>query len=228
MSTETAQAPTGMLLGYARVSTADQTLALQQDALAAAGCGRIFTDTASGAKADRPGLAEAIDYARAGDTLVVWRLDRLGRSLPHLIETVGALEARGIAFRSLTESLDTTTSGGRLIFHIFASLAEFERAVIRERTHAGLVAARARGHKGGRPRVAALADPEQMALARHLYEDEHQSATVICKMLRISRSTFYRYLSQPATARKGARSVARAAALWENKRTGRDVSPVGA
>src|SRR4051812_8328774 len=114
-----------MLVGYARVSTQDQTLALQQDALQQAGCERIFTDTASGAKADRPGLDQAISFARSGDTLVVWKLDRLGRSLPHLIETVRSLEEHGIGSRSLTEQIDTTTSGGKLIFHVFAALAEF-------------------------------------------------------------------------------------------------------
>ena len=127
-----------MLIGYARVSTHDQTLALQQDALKQAGCERLFTDTASGAKADRPGLEEALSHIRSGDTLVVWKLDRLGRSLPHLIETITRLQERGIGFKSLTEQIDTTTSGGKLIFHVFAALAEFERDVIRERTQAGL------------------------------------------------------------------------------------------
>src|SRR5665648_36499 len=124
-----------MLIGYARISTTDQTLALQQDALTAA---------ASGSRIDRPGLTEALSYVRSGDTLVVWRLDRLGRSLQHLIETVTALEQRGIGFKSLTESIDTTTPGGKLIFHVFGALAEFERDLIRERTHAGLAAARVR------------------------------------------------------------------------------------
>ena len=142
-----------MLIGYARVSTADQTLALQRDALEKAGCERIFTDTASGARTERIGLDEAIDHLREGDTLVVWRLDRLGRSLKHLIETITSLNNRKIGFKSITESIDTTTSGGKLIFHIFGALAEFERDIIRERTQAGLTAARARGRKGGRPRV---------------------------------------------------------------------------
>lgn len=154
MSSETRSTPSGMLLGYARVSTADQTLALQQDALTAVGCARIFTDTASGAKADRSGLAEALAYARPGDTLVVWRLDRLGRSLLHLIQTIGMLEAHGIGFKSLTEQMDTTTSGGKLIFHIFAALSDFERRLIQERTQAGLTAARARGRRGGGHRSA--------------------------------------------------------------------------
>lgn len=141
------------LIGYARVSTAEQNLDLQQDALRKAGCERIFADTASGAKTDRPGLSEALAYLREGDVLVVWRLDRLGRSLAHLIETISALEARGVGFRSLTESIDTTTPGGRLIFHVFGALGQFERDLIRERTKAGLSAAAARGRKGGRKPV---------------------------------------------------------------------------
>jgi DNA invertase Pin-like site-specific DNA recombinase len=141
------------LIGYARVSTAEQDTALQTDALRKAGCDKIFEDTASGAKAERPGLAAALAYVREGDTLVVWRLDRLGRSLPHLIETIGALQARGVGFRSLSEAIDTTTSGGRLIFHVFGALGQFERDLIRERTKAGLTAAAARGRKGGRKPV---------------------------------------------------------------------------
>ena len=141
-----------MLIGYARVSTSDQTLELQKDALQKAGCSKIFTDTASGAKSERTGLDEALNYVRAGDTIVVWRLDRLGRSLKHLIETITGLNDRKIGFKSITESIDTTTSGGKLIFHIFGALAEFERDIIRERTQAGLNAARARGRKGGRPK----------------------------------------------------------------------------
>jgi DNA invertase Pin-like site-specific DNA recombinase len=142
-----------MLIGYARVSTSDQTLDLQKDALQKTGCDRIFTDTASGAKAERTGLDEAISHLREGDILVVWRLDRLGRSLKHLIETITALNNRDIGFKSITEAIDTTTSGGKLIFHIFGALAEFERDIIRERTQAGLNAARARGRKGGRPKA---------------------------------------------------------------------------
>src|ERR671917_2418146 len=159
-----------MQIGYARVSTEEQTLNLQLDALHAAGCEQIFTDWVSGARAERPGLANALGHLREGDTLVVWRLDRLGRSLPHLIETVTALAARGVGFRSLTESIDTTHSGGKLIFHIFGALAEFERDLIRERTRAGLAAARARGRNGCRPHARGLADPRQLALARKLYD----------------------------------------------------------
>lgn len=141
------------LIGYARVSTAEQDTALQTDALRKAGCKRIFEDTVSGTKAERPGLASALEFLRDEDVLVVWRLDRLGRSLPHLIETIGALEARGVGFRSLTEAIDTTTSGGRLIFHVFGALGQFERDLIRDRTKAGLAAAAARGRKGGRKPV---------------------------------------------------------------------------
>ncbi|MEE9103067.1 recombinase family protein [Pseudomonas nitroreducens] len=140
-------------IGYARVSTAEQHTALQTDALSKAGCERVFEDAVSGAKTERPGLTAALAYLRDGDVFVVWRLDRLGRSLPHLIETVGALEARGIGFCSLTESIDTTTPGGRLVFHVFGALAQFERDLIRERTKAGLAAAAERGRKGGRKPV---------------------------------------------------------------------------
>src|SRR5437763_6686784 len=142
-----------MLIGYARVSTQDQTLHLQKDALEKLGCNKIFTDTASGSKAERIGLDEALEYVREGDTLVVWRLDRLGRSLKHLIETITELNNRKIGFKSIQENIDTTTSGGKLVFHIFGALAEFERDIIRERTNAGLLAARARGRKGGRPKA---------------------------------------------------------------------------
>jgi DNA invertase Pin-like site-specific DNA recombinase len=141
------------MIGYARVSTQDQNLSLQLDALKSAGCQHIFEDRASGAKADRPGLAAAIAYVRAEDILVVWKLDRLGRSLTHLIDTVTALDARGVGLRSLTEAMDTTTPGGRLIFHLFGALAQFERDLIRERTRAGIEAAAKRGRKGGREPV---------------------------------------------------------------------------
>ena len=137
-------------VGYARVSTQDQNLSLQLDALAAAGCGKVFEDRASGARADRAGLQAALDYVRDGEVLVVWKLDRLGRSLPHLIETVTHLAKRGVGFRSLTEAIDTTTPGGRLVFHIFGALGQFERDLIQERTRAGLAAAATRGRKGGR------------------------------------------------------------------------------
>jgi DNA invertase Pin-like site-specific DNA recombinase len=181
-----------MLIGYARVSTQDQTLSLQQNALTKAGCNKIFTNTASGAKAERKGLEEALTYVRKGDTVVVWRLDRLGRSLPHLITTMTALEERGIGFKSLTENIDTTTSGGKLIFHIFGALAEFERNLIRERTQAGLLAARARGRIGGRPKALT---PKQIRIAQSLYDDPKNSIPEICRTLKISKVTLYRYIN---------------------------------
>src|SRR5918998_6762537 len=188
-----------MRTGYARVSTDDQTLNLQLDALNAAGCAQIFTDRVSGAKAERPGLTNALGHLRDGDTLVVWRLDRLGRSLPHLIETVTALAERGVGFQSLTEAIDTTHTGGRLIFHIFGALAEFERDLIRERTQAGLRAARARGRKGGHPRVKSLADPRQLAVAKRLYAAKQTPVGDLCRMFKVSRATFYRYINDGAT-----------------------------
>ena len=180
-----------MQIGYARVSTFDQDLALQRDALEAAGCGRIFADTISGAKANRPQLAAALDHLRAGDTLVVWRLDRLGRSLSELIDLMTQLNKEGIAFQSLTEQIDTTTSGGKLIFHIFGALAEFERELIRERTQAGLAAARARGRKGGRPK---LLDERKVSMAQALYDCGEHSIKDICQTLGVSRATLYRYI----------------------------------
>src|ERR671938_1624995 len=181
----------GMLVGYARVSTGDQNLDLQKDALQKAGCKKIFTDVASGAKDERAGLAEAIAFLRPGDTLVVWKLDRLGRSLKHLIETVTPQQARKVGFRSLQESIDTTTSGGKLIFHVFGALAEFERDLVRERTRAGLQAARARGRRGGRPRSL---DATKLAQARSLHKDPANTIAAICATLGISRATFYRHL----------------------------------
>jgi DNA invertase Pin-like site-specific DNA recombinase len=181
----------GIRFGYARVSTLDQNLDLQRDALAKAGCERVFEDTASGAKAERAGLEQALSHLREGDTLVVWKLDRLGRSLKHLIETVQELEKRGIGFKSLQESIDTTTSGGKLVFHIFAALAEFERDIIRERTAAGLAAARVRGRKGGRPKGM---DEKKRKMALALYADKNRPVQEICEALGISRATFYRYV----------------------------------
>jgi len=179
-----------MLIGYARVSTTDQTLDLQTDALQAAGCERHFSDIVSGATVDRPGLTAALTECRPGDTLVVWKLDRLGRSLPHLVETVRDLGARGVGFKSVQESLDTTTSGGKLIFHIFASLAEFERDLIRERTNAGLSAARARGRTGGRPKGV---DQKKKKAALALKKDSGRSIREICEIVGISRNTYYKY-----------------------------------
>src|SRR5258706_6270048 len=183
-----------MLIGYARVSTQDQALNLQKDALEKIGCTKIFTDMFSGATTERHGLDEALAYVREGDTLVVWRLDRLGRSLKHLIETITALNNRKIGFKSITENIDTTTSGGKLIFHIFGALAEFERDIIKERTQAGLQAARARGRKGGRPKAKTLNTAKKVALAQSLYDDKNNTIEVICKTLNISRATLYRYI----------------------------------
>jgi DNA invertase Pin-like site-specific DNA recombinase len=181
-----------MLIGYARVSTHDQTLNLQQDALEKAGCSKLFTDVVSGAKWERKGLQEALNFLRDGqDTLVVWRLDRLGRSLKDLIEQLTELNRRNIGFKSLTENIDTTTPGGKLIFHIFGALAEFERDLIQERTRAGLEAARARGQIGGRPKVLT---EKKAAIARALYADKRNTINEICKTLNISRMTLYRYL----------------------------------
>ncbi len=194
-----------MRIGYARVSTTDQNLNLQQDALQAAGCERLFTDIVSGARVERPGLTQALHECRAGDTLVVWKLDRLGRSLPHLVETVGDLAARGVGFHSLQEHIDTTTSGGKLIFHIFASLAEFERDLIRERTNAGLTAARARGRIGGRPKGV---DEKKKKAALALKKDSGRSIREICEIVWISRNTYYKYTREddkPLPAKRRAR-----------------------
>jgi DNA invertase Pin-like site-specific DNA recombinase len=182
----------GDLLGYARVSTLEQNSRLQTDALKAAGCYRVFTDRASGALDERRELAKLFDQARPGDTVVVWRLDRLGRSLRHLIDTVNALSERKIGFRSLTENIDTTTSGGKLVFHIFGALAEFERVLIRERTQAGLVAARARGRHGGRPTVM---PPDKVTTARQMYDSKEFTVEAIARVLGVSRASIYRHLT---------------------------------
>jgi DNA invertase Pin-like site-specific DNA recombinase len=190
-----------MLIGYARVSTHEQLLDLQLDALKRAGCDPdyIYTDTISGAKAERPGLAQAISHLRPGDTLVVWRLDRLGRSLQQLIATVAELKDKGVGLKSLQENMDTTTSGGQLIFHIFGALAEFEREIIRERTNAGLQAARARGRLGGRPRIADK-DPKKIEMAKKLYKDMDTPVREILDTLHISKSTLYRYVGKESNA----------------------------
>ena len=169
-------------------------MGLQQDALKKAGCERLFTDTVSGAKwtaQERVGLSEALEFMRPGDTLVVWKLDRLGRSLKHLIETVTLLQERGIGFKSLTEQIDTTSSGGKLIFHVFGALAEFERDLIRERTNAGLQAARARGRHGGRP---PRLDEKKLKMMHTLYADKSNSVADILATLNISKSTLYRHI----------------------------------
>ncbi|MCS7530851.1 recombinase family protein [Pseudomonas aeruginosa] len=184
------------LIGYARVSTADQSASLQTDALSRAGCERVFDDVVSGGKAERPGLTAALAYLRNGDVLVVWRLDRLGRSLPHLIETIGALEARGIGFRSLTESIDTTTPGGRLIFHVFGALGQFERDLIRERTRAGLAAASARGRKGGRKPVVT---EEKLQRARE-YINNGLNVREAAARLKIGKTALYAALQATGEA----------------------------
>jgi DNA invertase Pin-like site-specific DNA recombinase len=181
----------GHLLGYARVSTTDQQPQLQVDALTSAGCYRVFVETASGARSDRPVLAQVLDQLRPGDTLVVWKLDRLGRSLRHLVDTVTALADRGIGFRSLQEAIDTTTPGGKLVFHVFAALAEFERDLIRERTTAGLAAARARGHHGGRPPVLT---PQKLKVAQEMYRSGEYTVAAIATTLGVSRASIYRHL----------------------------------
>ena len=183
------------LIGYARVSTDDQDLSLQIDALTGQGIPQssIFMDKLSGAKSERPGLAKCLATLKSGDTLVVWRLDRLGRSMRHLITLVEDLRAKGIGFRSMSEgAIDTTCASGELIFNIFSALAQFERRLIQERTKAGLAAARARGRNGGRPKVAA--DEAKVVLAKRLHADKSLEIDDICKTLRISRSTFYRYV----------------------------------
>lgn len=180
-----------MLVGYARVSTHEQNLDMQLDALHAAGCTKIFTDKISSVKAERKGLAEALDFLRPGDVLVVWKLDRLGRTLKQLIELVATFDAKGIGFKSLKETIDTTTSTGKLVFHIFAALAEFERDIIQERTRAGLAAARARGRKGGRPKSL---NAKQIAQVISLYESGDHSINDLCNTFGISRGTLYKYI----------------------------------
>lgn len=181
-----------MKIGYARVSTKDQEAHLQCDALTDAGCERIFEEKASGAQRDRPELKAAIEYLRPGDVLVVWKLDRLARSLRQLIETVEDLQERGIGFVSITEGIDTTSPGGKLVFHVFGALAEFEREMITERTRAGLKAAKARGRKLGRP--AALSE-DQIKMARSMKASGDHSMPQIAKQLGVSRATLYRVLA---------------------------------
>ncbi len=188
-----------MFVGYARVSTQDQKPELQLDALRAAGCEKVFVEKASGAQRERPELKAALDYMRDGDTLVVWKLDRLARSMKQLIETVEGLEEVGVGFRSLTEAIDTTTAGGKLVFHVFGALAEFERSIIRERTRAGLDAARARGRKGGRPPKLKESD---LKAARAMLADKSITVEEVAKHLRVSPATLYRHL--PAARAQGA------------------------
>ena len=180
-----------MRIGYARVSSDDQNLDLQKDALKAAGCEKIFEDRTSGARALRPGLILLLEVARQDDIVIVWRLDRLGRSLKDLIDLVNTLDDQGVGLTSLQEKIDTTSAGGKLIFHIFGALAEFERSLIRERTYAGLNAARARGRKGGRPKVL---DAKRQQLLIKLYKSREHSIKDICQILKISKPTLYSYL----------------------------------
>jgi DNA invertase Pin-like site-specific DNA recombinase len=185
-----------MLVGYGRVSTTDQNPELQEDALQAAGCEKRFIETVSSGKKERPQLAAALAYVRPGDVLVVWRLDRLARSLNQLIQTVEDLEARGIALKSLTEAIDTSTPGGRLVFHIFGSIAEFERAIIRERTKAGVAAAKARGRSGGRP---AKLSGERADAARNLLAAGSSVSSVV-RSMGVSRASVHRALERIAEA----------------------------
>jgi DNA invertase Pin-like site-specific DNA recombinase len=182
-----------MIIAYARVSTTEQNLDLQRDALKRSGCERIIEETASGGKVQRSGLERVQEMLRQGDVLAVWRLDRLGRSLKHLIEVMGGLEDQGIGFHSVTESIDTTTPGGKLVFHIFGALAEFERNLIRERTYAGLAAARARGKVGGRRRKLG---EKQRVVSVDLYRQKKHTIVEICKAVGISRPTLYRYVRE--------------------------------
>ncbi|MDH4983826.1 recombinase family protein [Hyphomicrobium sp. D-2] len=185
-----------MMIGYARVSTDEQNPDLQFDALARAGCGRVFTDYASGARANRPALDDALAVLRKGDTLVTWKLDRLGRSLSHLISLIAKLEKRGIAFRSLSEAIDTGTAGGRLLFHVMGALAEFERALISERTRAGMAAARVRGAKLGRPRRLSLEEIEE---ARTALLEDGVNMSDLARRMQVPRPTLARALRTRVT-----------------------------
>lgn len=181
-------------IGYARISTKDQNLDLQKDALLKTGCKKIFEEVVSGAKKDRPVLDQLITELREGDTVVVWKIDRLGRSLKHLIDMINIFHERGVAFQSLNDPIDTTTAQGRLTFNIFASLAEFEREMIRERTYAGLTSAKARGRKGGRPKGLSVQAQATACAAETLYKEDKLSSEQIAKRLGISKNTLYTYL----------------------------------
>ena len=187
-----------MLIGYSRISTVSQNLHLQHDSLVQAGCEKIFSDTISGTVAERPALSKLKEILRKGDTLVVWRLDRLGRSLRDLIDWMTYLEKEGVAFKSLQENIDTSTTTGKLVFHIFASMAEFERNLIQERTNAGLAAARARGRVGGRPKGLSL---EKRKLAVKLYNEKQHPIDTICEMMGISKPTLYSYVKAEQKAK---------------------------
>ena len=188
-----------MLVGYARVSTRDQSPALQLDALREAGCDRVLTEKASGAQRDRPQLVAALDYVRAGDTLVVWKLDRLARSVRQLVETAEDLQRRGIGLKVLTQDIDTTTPGGRLVFHVFAAVAEFERELTLERTHAGLSAAKALGRRGGRKPALG---PTEVKRARAMLADPSITVSEVAQQLGVQPSTLYRYIPGGRSALK--------------------------
>lgn len=182
-----------MNIGYARVSTTGQNIAMQIDALESAGCERIYRETASGIRTDRPELVRMLDALRPGDTVTVWKLDRLGRSTRHLVETVEILHSKGVQFRSLTEGIDTTTAGGMLVFTVFAGMAQFERDLIRERTQEGLAAARRRGHKAGRPTALTEKDADEL---RRLHASHQLSVAQLCELFGISRTTAYRTINR--------------------------------
>ncbi|MCZ4499724.1 MAG: pin [Marmoricola sp.] len=195
ITTPESNSRTGTLVGYARVSTDDQHTDLQLTALRDAGCDRVYEEKASGTRTDRPELAAALDYLRPGDTLIVWRLDRLGRSMSHLIGTVSDLDRRGVGFRSVTENIDTTTATGRLVFHLFSALAEFERGLLAERTRAGLAAARERGAKPGRkPSLT----PDQVAVVQAMHATGDHTVAAIAAVVGVSRATVYRQLAPSA------------------------------
>lgn len=183
-----------MKIGYARVSTKEQNLSLQMDALEKEGCKTIYQEKISGAKADRPQLRKMIDQLREGDIIVTWKLDRMGRSLRDLVNLINEIQDKGAGLKSLNDAIDTTTPHGKLTFHLFASLAEFERDIIRERTKAGLEAARARGRKGGRPKGLSKEAQDKAMIAETLYTKGEKTVTEICKHLNIARSTLYKYL----------------------------------
>lgn len=188
-----------MLIGYARTSTPEQSLELQRDALKQAGCTKIYEDQMSGVKASRPGLSLMLDVLRSGDTLVVWRLDRLGRSLKELIEIAENLQKQDVELQSLREGISTHSAGGKLIFHLFGALAEFERELIRERTCAGIASARARGRVGGRPKAL---DPAKRKLVVQLYNEKQYTVNEICKLMNISKPTLYSYVDEKNLANK--------------------------
>ncbi len=183
-----------MKIGYARVSTKDQSLNLQKDALKKAGCEKIYSEQISGTKTDRTKLNEMIEHIRQGDVIIVWKLDRLGRSLRDLVNLVSKFQDLGVGFKSLHDNIDTTTPTGKLTFHLFAALAEFERDIISERTKAGLASARARGRRGGRPKGLSKKALDKARLAESLYNEKNNSIQEICEYLSVSKPTLYRYL----------------------------------